>query len=123
MKKKTLAQRLRYRLFNPGTLAIPRKAEVPIFLIIHELKLHLIYRAIEPVATLDIYMEMGLHRLILKQVNLLDGEDETYEFYFGLIDKWTADFNSDPYVLTKRALKIYNTLIEERDQRKKHRSS
>lgn len=121
MKKKTPLHRLRYGLFNSGSVAIPKKAEMPIYLIIHELKLHMIYRAIQPVATLDIYMEMGLHKLILKQLKLLDGKDETYEFYFALLDKWTGDFNSNPTVVIKRALKIYNTLIKVRDARKKPR--
>lgn len=123
MRKKTPSNPLRYRLFNPGSHVIPKNAEMTIFLIIHELKLHMIYRALKPFATVDAYLEAGFTRLILKQLNLLDGKDETYNQYFELIDRWTDKFSSDPEVVLKRALKVYNTLLKIRDARRKHRSS
>lgn len=117
-KEQSLGRRRRRSLINPGKVTVPTKMQVPIFLIIHELKVRMIYESFRPIATIDCYLQTHLDRLILKTMKMWDGKDKTYEFYFDLMDKWTKPINSDPEVITRRALKIYHALIRMRDSRR-----
>src|SRR5688572_28379470 len=105
-KVKIPTNRGRYPLINQGKVKVPKEIEVSIFLIRHELKLRMIYQALESIGSVDCYFESHLDRLIMASLQMWDGKDETYEVYFALMDKWTKDINSDPDVITRRALKI-----------------
>jgi hypothetical protein len=115
---KQITSRNVYPLINPGKIKIPKEIEVPIFLIHHELKLLMIYQALNPIATIDCYFESHLDRLILASLKMWDGKDETYAVYYKAMDKYSKVINSDHNVLIGRALKIYNTLTDYRDKKK-----
>lgn len=117
-KVKIPLNKSQFPLVNPGKVDVPRKIEVPIFLIRHELKLRMVYQTLETIATVDCYFESHLDRLILASLQMWDTTDETYEFYFSLMNKWTKEVDSDPDVITRRALKIYNALMKYRDSKK-----
>ncbi len=114
--KKSVIRTQRYPLITPGKVKIPKQIEVPIFLIRHELKLRMVYQAIESIATVDCYFESHLDSLILASLKMWDAKDETYKVYFRLMDKWTKNINSDPDVITRRAITIYHALIKLRDR-------
>jgi hypothetical protein len=118
MKTSMISKRRRYPLINNGKVNVPDNIQVPIFLIVHELKSRMIYEALTPVFTIDCYLESHLDRLILKTLKMWDGRDETYEFYFKLMDKWSKDVSTDSDVIIRRALKIYGALTNFRDTRK-----
>jgi hypothetical protein len=118
MKLSKASRRRRYPLLNPGKVNVPRNIEVAIFLIVHELKSRMVYEALSQIATIDCYLESHLDRLILKTLRMWDGTDETYNYYFALMDKWSREVNTDNDVITRRALKIHGALISFRDTRK-----
>jgi len=105
-----------YPLINPGNIIIPREIEVPIYLILHELKQCMIYETLNRIASIESYFEDHLDRLILASLRMWDGKDETYAVYYKLIDQYSKPINSDHSVLLRRAMKIYDGLIEYRDK-------
>lgn len=105
-----------YPLINPGNIEIPKDIEVPIFLILHELKQCMVYETLNRIASIESYFEAHLDRLILASIRMWDGKDETYAVYYKLIEKHSKPINSDHSVLLRRALKIYNGLVEYRDK-------
>jgi hypothetical protein len=118
MKTTTTAKRRRYSLINPGKVNVPRDIEVPIFLIVHELKSRMVYETLRPIATIDCYLESHLDRLILKTLRMWDHKDETWDFYLDLMDKSSKDLSTDSTVIIRRALRIYKSLITFRDSQK-----
>lgn len=114
--KLILTYRNRYPLIPSRNVKVPKEIEVAVFLIRHELKSRMAFEALNRIATIDCYLESHLDSLILAILKMCDGKDETYATYADLMDKWAKDINTDPDVITRRALKIYNSLVKARDK-------
>jgi hypothetical protein len=113
---KQITSRNEHPLINPGKIKIPKEIEVPIYLILHELKQCMIYETINRIASIECYFESHLDRLILASLRMWDGKDETYAVYYKLVDKYSKPINCDHNVLLRRAMKIYDGLVEYRDK-------
>jgi hypothetical protein len=47
-----------------------------------------------------------------------DGRDETFEFYYSVIEKRAKKIDVDKKIITKQAIKVYHELVMEKERRK-----
>jgi hypothetical protein len=97
---------------------IPRSAEVTIFLIQQELKSCKFFAHLNEIGMGDSFFQPHLGTVILAQVGLEDGKDETMNFYVELIDKRSRKITGSNESVMKQAMKVYVALMAEREKRK-----
>lgn len=106
-----------HSFIRPGNVHVPKEIEIPIFLIRNELQSRMLFKAFRDLGFSDCYFETYLDRLILASLRMWDGTDETYKIYYDLMCRWSSDVNISDDVITRRALKIYYSLIRARNKR------
>lgn len=105
------------RLVRSPKIKIPKEIEVPVFLIRHELQSRMLFKHFQMIGFQECDFETFLDRLILASLRMWDGTDKTFKIYFDLMEKWSDDINADDDVITRRALKVYSSLIAARDKK------
>jgi hypothetical protein len=72
-----------------------------------------------PTNLLALRFLMDLHcKAILAQLNMDDGSDEIFHFYYKLIEKRSNKINDDQKSLMKQTMKVYVELVGEEEKRK-----
>lgn len=97
---------------------LPRKIDYCLFLIKEELKSRRFFEGLHSVGLDDVYLQPHLDRVILKEVGLDDGTDETGEFYFRIMERRSKKVEADNDLIVTQALKVYIELIAEKKRRK-----
>lgn len=99
-------------------VTLPQAVQVAFFLIQQELKCRKLFDHLNEVGMGDSYFQPHLDKLILAQVGLDDGKDETLNFYVKLIDKHSRKIKGNNESVMKQAMKVYVALMTERNRRR-----
>jgi hypothetical protein len=99
-------------------VTLPADIQSTLFLIQQELKCQKLFNHLSEVGMGDSYFQPHLDKLILSQLGMDDGKDETVNFYINLIDKRSRKIKDSNESLMKQAMKVYVALVAERDRRK-----
>jgi hypothetical protein len=91
---------------------LPPNIDLTLYLIREELKIQKFFRALHKAGIDDIYLQPHLGKAILMTMDLDDGKDETYEFYYRLVEKRSKKIGMEKELITKQALKVYEELVE-----------
>lgn len=97
---------------------LPPTLDLTLFLIREELKSQKFFHALSRAGIDDIYYQPHLGRAILMNLGMDDGRDETFQFYYKVIEKRRKKIGMDNESIVKQAFKVYNELISEKERRK-----
>jgi hypothetical protein len=100
---------------------LSKRADESLFLIQQELKCRKLFDHLDKVGMGDPYFQPHLDKLILSQVGLEDGRDETFDFYMKVIDKRCMKVKNNSASIAKQAMKVYAALVAEKERRKEQR--
>jgi hypothetical protein len=104
--------------FNYPFVKLPQKLDLILYLIREELKSEKLFHIINDLGMGDCPYQPHLAKAILAQLNLDDGSDEIYNFYYQLIQKCCTKIQGDQKSLMKQTMKVYVELVKEKDRRK-----
>lgn len=102
---------------------LPSSVDLTLFLIREELKSQKFFNGIQQLGISDCYYQPHLGKAILAQLNMDDGSDEIYEFYYKLIDKRSKKIDEDYDSVMKQTMKVYVALMGEKKRRRDGSSS
>jgi hypothetical protein len=109
---------------SSSLVRLPEKIDYCLFLIKEELKCRHFFNSLHFAGVEDVYFQPNLDLLILKYVGLDDGNDETFDFYSGVMEKRSRKIAGNNEAIVGQALKVYIELMGERRRRrvKQHRT-
>jgi hypothetical protein len=88
---------------------LPPATDLTLYLIREELKSQKFFHTLSKAGIDDIYYQPHLGKAILMNLGMDDGRDETFDFYYKVMDSQSV---------SKQALKVYHELISEKERRK-----
>jgi hypothetical protein len=97
---------------------LPQTLDLTLYLIREELKSQKLFRIMDDLGMGDCPYQPHLAKAILAQLNLDDGSDEIYAFYYKLIEKRCTKIQGDQRSLMKQTMKVYVELVKEKERRK-----
>ena len=97
---------------------LDRSVDSLLFIIAQELKIRKLFNAFQKAGIDDCYFEAHLDRLILAEIGLDDGTDQTMELYCKIIEKRSKKIKPGNASIMKQSLKVYTELSEEKSRRK-----
>jgi hypothetical protein len=89
---------------------IPRSMETILYLICQELKIRKLFDGLHQAGIDDCSFEPHLGTLILSEMGLDDGKDETTAMYCNIIEKRSKKIDADHKSIMKQAMKVYEEL-------------
>ena len=89
---------------------LPRKIDHVLFLIQEELKSQKFFGDLEKVGFNDIQYQPHLGKLILMKMNLDDGSDEVFQWYYKIIERRKKKVKDGKSVM-KQVMKVYAELL------------
>lgn len=92
--------------------------DLTLYLIREDLKSQKLFSIIDQLNMGDCPYQSHLAKPILSQLNLDDGSDEIFQFYFRLIEKHSRKLQGDTRSLMKQTMKVYVELMSEKRRRK-----
>ena len=98
---------------------MPMSTNTILFLITQELKIIRTFSALRNAGFDDCFFQPNLDRLILAEMGLDDGTDQTMEFYWKIIEKRSKKIKPNRESIMKQSLKAYMELAAEKTKRKK----
>lgn len=98
-------------------------SDLTLYLIREELKSQKFFDTLSNVGIEDVYYKPRLGKAILMTMEMDDGRDETFEFYYSVIEKVLKKIDMDLETITKQATKVYDELTMEKERRKSVSSS
>ena len=99
---------------------LPDNMQFCLCLIKEELKCRKLFQALHEAGIDDCYFQPHLESLILLNVGLDDGTDETYRVCNEILDRRSRKIKADIDSITKHALKAYQELKSEKRKRRKN---
>jgi hypothetical protein len=99
---------------------LPESLDLTLYLIREDLKSHKLFCIIDKLGMGDCPYQPHLGKAILAQLNMDDGSDEIFHFYYKLIEKRSSKINGDQKSLMKQTMKVYVELVGEKEKRKAH---
>jgi hypothetical protein len=109
---------MKYNTSRFPLVKLPPSIDVALYLIREELKSQKFFHALSKAGIDDIYYQPHLGRAILMNLGMDDGRDETFQFYYRVIEKRRKKIGMDNESIVKQAFKVYNELISEKGRRK-----
>jgi hypothetical protein len=104
--------------FEPSQLIrIPSRMELTLFLIREELKSRKFFNSLQALGLDDCYYQPHLDELIMANVGLDDDSNETFDFYYDVIEKYSQKIEPDKDSITEQAFNAYMELISEQKRR------
>ena len=97
---------------------LPDSLDLTLYLIREDLKSEKLFSIIDQLDMGDCPYQPHLAKPVLSQLNLDDGSDETFQFYFRLIEKHARKIHGDQKSLMKQTMKVYMALMAEKERRK-----
>lgn len=91
---------------------LPSDTQVVLYLIREELKSRKFFRTLQNMGLDDCYYQPHLDELILRNLDLNDDSDETFDAYYQIIERRSKKISTDNDSIMKQALKVYYELIE-----------
>jgi hypothetical protein len=97
---------------------LPHSMDTILFLISQELKIRKLFDGLHKAGFDDCSFEPHLGTLILSQMGLDDGKDETTALYCNIIEKRIRKIEPDHKSIMRQAMKVYEELKAESRKRK-----
>lgn len=97
---------------------LPYNIDLCLYLIKEQLKTLKFFDGLQKIGVEDCSYQPHLHKLILESVGLEDGMDETYDFYFKVMEKRSKKIQSDNDSIMTQAFKAYVELVNEKTRRR-----
>ncbi len=97
---------------------LPADIDLALYLIREELKSQKFFDGLHKIGISECCYQVRLGKVILAQMGLDDGSDETFNFYYRLIEKRSKKIEADSDSVMKQALKVYAKLLIEKKKRK-----
>jgi hypothetical protein len=97
---------------------LPANVDLTLFLIREELKSERFFNGLHDIGIDECLYQTHLGKLVLASVGLDDDRDETFQFYYKLIEKRSSKIGTDNDSIMKQAFKVYMELMIEKDRRK-----
>lgn len=95
-------------------IKLPSKAQVSLYLIQEELKSRKLFQGLREAGLDDCYFQPHLDSLILRNIGMYDGTDETFSIYDNIIEKRSRKIEADHDSIMKQAFKAYQELRNEK---------
>lgn len=108
---------------NSPLTSAPSTFDLTLYLIGEELKSQKFFDTLSQAGIEDVYYKPRLGKAILMTMEMDDGKDETFEFYYLAIEKVLKKIDKDRETITKQAIKVYDELTMEKERRKSVSSS
>jgi hypothetical protein len=86
---------------------LPPTLDLTLYLIREELKSQKFFNILSKAGIDDIYYQPRLGKAILMNMGMDDERDETFEFFYKLIEKRSKKIQMDWESITKQAVKVY----------------
>lgn len=99
---------------NLGHYSIPQDAEILVFLISEELKIQRVFTALSQIGCDDCYLRSNLNKLVLAHAGFDDPSEDTYDFYFRLLERYDKKMEANYDSIIKQALHVYGDLMLEK---------
>jgi hypothetical protein len=99
---------------------IPESIDHVLYLISQELKIRRFFDGLQRIGIDDCSLEPHLDRIILAELGLDDGLDNTTAFYCEVIEKRSKKINGSAESVLKQSFKAYAELTAEKARRKNH---
>jgi hypothetical protein len=96
---------------NFSLIKLPTNAQLAIFLIKEELKSLKFFNSLRDAGLDDCYYQPHLDELIMAYVGLDDDENETYDSYYNIMEKYSQKIEPDIESITEQAFNAYMELI------------
>jgi hypothetical protein len=97
---------------------LKRRTESILFLIREELKSQKFFSVLQDAGIHDCYYQPRLDKLILSQMELDDGTDETFEEFYRIIERRMKKLEPKNESVRKQALKVYVDLLALKKRRR-----
>jgi hypothetical protein len=95
----------------------PLQVELTIFLIREELKSRKFFNSLQELGLDDSYYQPHLDELIMANVELNDESNETFDFYYNIMEKYSKKIEPDKNSITEQALNAYMELVNDQKRR------
>lgn len=92
-------------------LVLPVRVELTVFLIKEELKSRKFFNSLRDTGLDDCYYQPHLDELIMANLGLDDDRDETFDFYYKIMEKYSQKIEPDRESITEQAFNAYMELI------------
>jgi hypothetical protein len=93
---------------------LPASLDLTLYLIREDLKSNKLFSVIDQLGMGDCPFQPHLAKAVLAQLNMDDGSDEIFQFYYKLIEKRCRKIGADQKSLMKQTMKVYAALVAER---------
>jgi len=91
---------------------LPESIDVILFLLKQELKTRKLFHVLHKVGLDDCYYEPHLDSIIMRNIGLDDGRDETFARYDDILEARSKKIEADNESITKHAFKAYAELMD-----------
>jgi len=98
--------------FGNNTISLPLSAKLTLFLIKEELKTRKFFNSLRQLGLSDSPYQPNLDELIMTNIGF-DNSNESFEFYYEVIEKYSKKIESDEDSIIELALNVYIDLIIE----------
>src|SRR4051812_13838649 len=97
-------------------IKLPATIEILLFLIREDLKAHKLLNSLNEIGCSDSPFFSDLSSLVLASAGIADKSEETYNFYFDLMEKYSNKINGDQDQLMQQTLKVYVKLMSKKKE-------
>lgn len=97
---------------------LPRKIDSVLYMIREDLKSQKYFNTLNSLTETDNCYQPHLAKLILEKMNLDDGSDEIFRFYYDLVERRSRKISPDNSSIMKQVLKVYAALVLEKERRR-----
>lgn len=97
--------------------SLPPTLDLTLYLIREELKSQKFFNVLSKAGIEDIYYKPRLGKAILMTMEMDDGKDETFEFYYALIEKRATKIEMDAEIIKRQAAAVFLELLIEKRKR------
>jgi hypothetical protein len=105
---------------NNPLVKSPTQKELILQLLKQELKSYRFFNGLREVGLDDSFYHSDFSSLVLTYIGFDDEENATYDFYFALLEKYSARFQPNEDAVMNLALSVYGELISKLKNRDSH---
>jgi hypothetical protein len=96
---------------------LPAQKDLILYLLKEELKSRRFFNGLREIGLDDSYFQPDFSTIVLAYTGFTDEENETYDFYFNLLEKYSQQIEPEDESVMKHAFNVYIDLLAERKRR------
>jgi hypothetical protein len=96
---------------------LPRQVEYTLFLIKEELKSRKFFNSLSKLGLDNSYYQPNLDELIMQHIELTDQSNETYDFYYAIMEKYSMHIEPNEESVMQQAFQVYLEFMLEKKRR------